>query len=79
MSAQDSLYPQATRELAEERKRLAPGPAQAFLFPRSQRLDFHSLHHLFRAAAGTGRLLRFAVRDQITLIGKLTYASTLSN
>lgn len=30
MSAPDQLYPQATRELAEERKRLAPGPAQAF-------------------------------------------------
>jgi AhpD family alkylhydroperoxidase len=30
MSAPDQLYPLATRELAEERKRLAPGPAQAF-------------------------------------------------
>lgn len=30
MSAQDQVYPQATRELAEQRKRLAPGPAKAF-------------------------------------------------
>jgi AhpD family alkylhydroperoxidase len=30
MSAQDQLYPQASRELAEQRKRLAPGPATAF-------------------------------------------------
>jgi AhpD family alkylhydroperoxidase len=30
MSAQDQLYPQATRELAEQRKRLAPAPARAF-------------------------------------------------
>ena len=30
MPLQDQLYPPATRELAEERKRLAPGPAQAF-------------------------------------------------
>jgi AhpD family alkylhydroperoxidase len=30
MPPPDPLYPPATRELAEERKRLAPGPAQAF-------------------------------------------------
>jgi AhpD family alkylhydroperoxidase len=30
MSTQDQLYPQATRDLAEQRKRLAPGPAKAF-------------------------------------------------
>ena len=30
MSAQDPVYPQATRELAERRTRLAPGPAKAF-------------------------------------------------
>ena len=30
MSAQDPIYPQATRELAERRTRLAPGPAKAF-------------------------------------------------
>ena len=30
MSAQDQLHPQASRELAEQRKRLAPGPATAF-------------------------------------------------
>ena len=30
MSAQDQMYPQATRELAERRKRLAPVPAMAF-------------------------------------------------
>ena len=30
MSAQEQLYPQASRELAEHRKRLAPGPANAF-------------------------------------------------
>lgn len=36
MSAQDPVYPQATRELAEHRKRLAPGPAEAFrAFSRS--------------------------------------------
>lgn len=30
MSAHEAVYPQATRELAEERTRLAPGPAKAF-------------------------------------------------
>ena len=30
MSEHDSLYPKATRELAEQRSRLAPGPAEAF-------------------------------------------------
>jgi AhpD family alkylhydroperoxidase len=36
MSEQDQVYPQATRELAEQRNRLAPGPAQAFkAFSRS--------------------------------------------
>ena len=30
MSAHDQLYPQATRELAAQRKNLAPGPANAF-------------------------------------------------
>jgi AhpD family alkylhydroperoxidase len=30
MSAHEQLYPQATRELAEQRSRLAPGPAEAF-------------------------------------------------
>ena len=30
MSDQIQLYPQATREIAEERHRLAPGPADAF-------------------------------------------------
>ena len=29
-SAQDAVYPAATRELAERRTRLAPGPAEAF-------------------------------------------------
>lgn len=36
MSDQTQLYPQPTRELAEERRRLAPGPADAFrAFSRS--------------------------------------------
>jgi AhpD family alkylhydroperoxidase len=36
MSVQDHVYPHATREIAEQRKRLAPGPAQAFgAFSRS--------------------------------------------
>jgi len=36
MSEQERVYPQATRELAEERKRLAPRPAEAFkAFSRS--------------------------------------------
>jgi AhpD family alkylhydroperoxidase len=30
MPNHDQLYPHATRELAEQRKRLAPGPAEAF-------------------------------------------------
>lgn len=30
MSESDSLYPHATKELAEQRNRLAPGPAAAF-------------------------------------------------
>jgi AhpD family alkylhydroperoxidase len=30
VSAQDELYPRSTRELAEQRKGLAPGPARAF-------------------------------------------------
>jgi AhpD family alkylhydroperoxidase len=30
MSAQDQIYPRATHEIAEQRKRLAPGPATAF-------------------------------------------------
>ena len=30
MSEQEQLYPHATRELAEQRTRLAPGPAEAF-------------------------------------------------
>jgi AhpD family alkylhydroperoxidase len=30
MSAQNQVYPEATRELADQRKRLAPGPAKAF-------------------------------------------------
>ena len=30
MPDQEPLYPQPTRELAEERRRLAPGPADAF-------------------------------------------------
>jgi AhpD family alkylhydroperoxidase len=30
MSEQDQVYPQATKELAEQRKRLAPNPAEAF-------------------------------------------------
>ena len=30
MSAQGQLYPQASRELADQRTRLAPGPATAF-------------------------------------------------
>jgi AhpD family alkylhydroperoxidase len=36
MSEQEPMYPAATGELAEERKRLAPGPAEAFAaFSRS--------------------------------------------
>jgi AhpD family alkylhydroperoxidase len=36
MSEHEQVYPQATRELAEERKRLAPKPAEAFrAFSRS--------------------------------------------
>jgi AhpD family alkylhydroperoxidase len=36
MSEQEQVYPPATRELAEERKRLAPKPAEAFkAFSRS--------------------------------------------
>lgn len=27
---EDAIFPHATRELADERKRLAPGPAEAF-------------------------------------------------
>ena len=30
MAKDEQMYPRATRELAEERKRLAPGPAEAF-------------------------------------------------
>jgi AhpD family alkylhydroperoxidase len=30
MSEQDQMYPAATGELAEQRKRLAPGPSEAF-------------------------------------------------
>src|ERR1043165_3884942 len=30
MPEHDQIYPQATRELAEQRNRLAPGPAEAF-------------------------------------------------
>jgi AhpD family alkylhydroperoxidase len=30
MSEHEEVYPQATRELAEQRTRLAPGPAEAF-------------------------------------------------
>ena len=30
MPEHDQIYPQATRELAEQRKPLAPGPAEAF-------------------------------------------------
>ena len=30
MPEHDQIYPQATRELAEQRKHLAPGPAEAF-------------------------------------------------
>ena len=30
MSELEQLYPQASRELAEQRKRLAPGPSEAF-------------------------------------------------
>src|ERR1043166_2712858 len=30
MSAHEEVYPQATRELAEQRTRLAPGPAETF-------------------------------------------------
>ena len=30
MPAHEQIYPQATRELAEQRTRLAPGPAEAF-------------------------------------------------
>ena len=30
MSEQEQMYPAATGELAQERKRLAPGPAEAF-------------------------------------------------
>lgn len=30
MPNHDEIYPHATRELAEQRKRLAPGPAEAF-------------------------------------------------
>ena len=30
MSARDTLYPAATREMAEQRSRLAPGPAESF-------------------------------------------------
>jgi AhpD family alkylhydroperoxidase len=30
MSTHEPLYPEATRELAEERRRLAPAPAEAF-------------------------------------------------
>ena len=30
MAESDALYPQATREIAERRNRLAPGPAEAF-------------------------------------------------
>jgi AhpD family alkylhydroperoxidase len=30
MSVHEDLYPQATRDLAEQRTRLAPGPAEAF-------------------------------------------------
>ena len=36
MTDHESIYPQATRELSEQRTRLAPGPAQAFrAFSRS--------------------------------------------
>ena len=36
MPEHEPLYPKATRELAEKRKRLAPGPAEAFgAFSRS--------------------------------------------
>ena len=30
MSGHESIFPEATRELAEQRNRLAPGPAEAF-------------------------------------------------
>jgi AhpD family alkylhydroperoxidase len=30
MSEHEDLYPQATREIAEQRSRLAPGPAESF-------------------------------------------------
>jgi AhpD family alkylhydroperoxidase len=30
MSEREDLYPQATREIAEQRSRLAPGPAESF-------------------------------------------------
>lgn len=30
MTKDEQMYPQATRELAEQRNRLAPGPAEAF-------------------------------------------------
>lgn len=36
MSGHESIFPEATRELAEQRNRLAPGPAEAFrAFSRS--------------------------------------------
>ena len=36
MTEEEQLYPSATRELAEQRKNLAPGPAEAFkAFSRS--------------------------------------------
>ena len=30
MSEHEQIYPEATRQIAEQRKRLAPGPAEAF-------------------------------------------------
>jgi len=30
MSEDEQMYPEATRQIAEQRKRLAPGPAEAF-------------------------------------------------
>lgn len=30
MSAQEQIYPSTTKEIAEQRRRLAPGPAEAF-------------------------------------------------
>jgi AhpD family alkylhydroperoxidase len=51
----DQLYPQATRELAEQRSRLAPGPAEAF------RAFSHSVFAEGAVSAKTKQLIAVAV------------------